>query len=96
MRGTWLAAFVAPFAAAAVLTSLAAQAPDLPEDPDRAAVIDMCSNCHGLARSVQKRHTEAEWRAIVTDMREKGAPGSDDDAAAVVRYLTKYFGPTSR
>lgn len=73
----------------------AAAAADFPDDPDRPAFIDMCSNCHTPGHSVEQRHTEAEWRAIVNDMREKGAPGTDDDAAAVVRYLTKYFGPTS-
>lgn len=71
----------------------AAQAPELPDDDGRAAVVDMCSNCHGLAKSVEKRHTESEWRAIVADMRDKGAPGGDDDAAAVVKYLAKHFGP---
>jgi hypothetical protein len=75
------------------LPALAVQAPDLPDDQGRAEVVDMCSNCHGLAKSVEKRHTEAEWRAIVADMREKGAPGSDGDAAAAVAYLTRHFGP---
>jgi competence protein ComEA len=33
-----------------------------------------------------------EWQAIVDDMRDKGAAGSDDDAKQTVAYLTKYFG----
>lgn len=92
----WVLAGVTLGLAATLALRGAAQAAELPDDPDKSAVVDMCSNCHTLAHSVEKRHTEAEWRAIVDDMRAKGAPGTDDDAAAVVRYLSRYFGPAGK
>ena len=56
------------------------------------AVVTMCSNCHGLATSIARPHTRPEWQALVDLMRQRGAPGTDDDAAAVTGYLTRHFG----
>ena len=64
----------------------------LPAGEGRPAVVTMCSNCHGLATSVAQRHTRAEWQALVDLMRQRGAPGTDDDAARVVAYLSRHFG----
>ena len=52
----------------------------------------MCSTCHGLATSIAQRHTRLEWQALVDLMRQRGAPGTDADAAMAVTYLTRHFG----
>jgi competence protein ComEA len=64
----------------------------LPDGDGRDVVVRMCGDCHGVGPSVAKRHNRVEWQAIVDDMRDKGAPGSDDDAKLTVAYLTTYFG----
>ncbi len=69
-----------------------AQPDALPDGDGRDVVVRMCGDCHGVGPSVAKRHNRIEWQAIVDDMREKGAPGSDDEAKQTVAYLTKYFG----
>jgi glucose dehydrogenase/type 1 glutamine amidotransferase len=64
----------------------------LPEGAGRAAVVKMCSDCHGIETSISPRHSHAEWQALVQSMRDRGAPGSDDDIRAAVGYLSRYFG----
>jgi competence ComEA-like helix-hairpin-helix protein len=51
----------------------------------------MCVPCHGVLRAVAERKTARGWAATVDSMREKGAKGSDDQAAAVVVYLSAHF-----
>jgi glucose dehydrogenase/type 1 glutamine amidotransferase len=67
----------------------------LPPGEGRAAVVRMCSACHGLATSIAQRHARLEWQALVDLMRQRGAPGTDADAAAVVGYLAGHFGPSN-
>ena len=64
----------------------------LPAGEERPAVVKMCSSCHGLATSVAQRRTRPEWQALVDLMRQRGAPGTDDEAALVVTYLSRHFG----
>ena len=64
----------------------------LPAGDGRPAVVTMCSSCHGLATSVAQRHTRPEWSALVDLMRQRGAPGTDDEAERVVTYLSRHFG----
>ncbi len=66
----------------------------LPPGEGRAAVVTMCgaSTCHGVASSVATRRTRLDWQSVIEDMREKGAPGSDEDESAAMGYLLKFFG----
>jgi uncharacterized protein len=64
----------------------------LPAGEGRASVITMCSPCHGLATSIAPRHTRLEWQALVDLMRQRGAPGTDAEAASAVRYLARHYG----
>ena len=64
----------------------------LPAGEGRAAAVMMCSDCHGLATSIARPHTRLEWQGLVDLMRQRGAPGTDEDAAAAAGYLTRYFG----
>jgi glucose dehydrogenase/type 1 glutamine amidotransferase len=76
-----------PAAAAAPLDPSA-----LPPGRGRDSVLTMCSGCHGLGTSVAQRHTRLEWQGLVDLMRQRGAPGTEDDAAAAVGYLAGHFG----
>jgi hypothetical protein len=67
-------------------------ATQLPAGEGRAAAVMMCSNCHGLATSIAESHTRLEWQGLVDLMRQRGAPGTDEDAEAVTGYLTRHFG----
>jgi len=68
-------------------------APDpLPPGDGRRSVENMCSGCHGLATSIARRHTRLEWEALIDLMRQRGAPGTDEDAQSTLGYLARYFG----
>ena len=63
----------------------------LPPGDGRDAVLFMCVPCHGIPTAVVNRRTAKGWQATVDDMREKGAQGSDDQAAAATSYLSRFF-----
>ena len=52
----------------------------------------MCSNCHALQRVTKTRFPRKFWESTVDDMVSRGAEGSEEEANAVVSYLTRNFG----
>jgi competence ComEA-like helix-hairpin-helix protein len=78
----------APGSAAAA----AARKGELPAGEGRESVITMCSGCHGLDTSVAQRRTAKEWQMLVQAMVALGAPGTKDDAAKAVSYLSWRYG----
>lgn len=71
---------------------IAAQDDGLPEGRGKDAVLRMCVNCHGPERITSEKYTKKHWSEVVDDMVTRGAEGSDEDAVAVVSYLTRNFG----
>jgi competence ComEA-like helix-hairpin-helix protein len=69
---------------------LAAQ--ELPQAPARETVKKICGNCHEIETVISSRHTKIGWQQITDDMISRGAEGTDDEMAAVVAYLTTWFG----
>lgn len=52
-----------------------------------------CSQCHSLDRPRSKKKTGAEWEATVMRMKNvNGCPITDDEAKAIIEYLTKTYG----
>jgi competence ComEA-like helix-hairpin-helix protein len=64
----------------------------IPDAPARAALKKICGNCHEVETVVASRRTRIGWERSVEDMVTRGAEGSDEDMAAIVDYLTAYFG----
>lgn len=62
--------------------------PQLPDAPGKAATQKLCSGCHGAEIVLGKPHSEDGWGAIVADMVQRGAKGSEEDFYDVVQYLT--------
>ncbi len=54
-----------------------------------------CRMCHSLDYIVmQPRGAEAQWRGVVTKMiKVFGAPIPEDEARAIVQYLSAEYGP---
>ena len=82
----WLAAIAQP-----ALLMAQDEKPQLPEGKGRATMIRLCSNCHGPQIVLGKPNSEDGWGAIVADMVQRGAPGTEDELYEVVQYLTKYI-----
>jgi cytochrome c5 len=85
--------------AAAVTTSLfssgAALAQNLPAGDGQDTVAATCTMCHGVDVIVASRRPPDEWLEVVSRMVGNGANLSDDQFAAVVKYLSAALGPPS-
>ena len=75
---------------AALSCALAAEdKPQLPDAPGKATVLKVCGNCHGAEIVLGRPNSEEGWNAVIIDMVQRGAEGTDEEYDEVVRYLTK-------
>ena len=63
--------------------------PQLPDGPGKAVTQKVCAGCHGAELMLGKPHSEDGWGAIVADMIQRGAKGSDEEFYEVIQYLTQ-------
>jgi len=75
---------------AACLLTAAEDKRQLPEGEGKATTLKLCNTCHGAQVVLGKPHSEEGWSAIVVDMVQRGAKGTDDEFYEVIQYLTKY------
>ena len=62
-------------------------------DPEARRLLNRaCSTCHGLERVESKRNAEEAWRALLVDMRERGAQLTDDELEHLVEWLGRVWG----
>ena len=66
---------------------------NLPEGAGKAPLVRMCSVCHELERVLGVRHSPHEWAAILENMSQRGAQGTDEEWDALFEYLSQHFGP---
>jgi mono/diheme cytochrome c family protein len=69
-----------------------AHAQDLPDGAGKDLVMNVCTQCHDLARITSKSRTKEEWNDTVDKMAMRGAKASDEEFETIVTYLAKYFG----
>jgi competence protein ComEA len=74
---------------------LCAQSLQLPEAPGKATTQKVCGSCHGAEVVIGRQESREGWGAIVEDMIQRGATGSDDQFYEVVDYLANNFSKTS-
>jgi competence protein ComEA len=65
--------------------------PGLPEGPGRDALIKVCSGCHSPESVIGMAKTREDWAALVGDMVNQGAQGSDEEFARIIDYLAANF-----
>jgi competence protein ComEA len=81
-----------------ILVALApamAQSLKLPDAPGRATTEKVCGACHGAELLIGRQETKETWGAVVDDMIQRGASGTDDEFFEVVNYLSTNFSKTS-
>src|SRR5579862_5906969 len=49
--------------------------------------------CHGVDLVTKQRQSADGWAAVVDDMVNRGAQGTDDEFEMVINYLSKNFAP---
>jgi competence protein ComEA len=64
----------------------------LPASPGREATQRICGTCHEIEAVIASRRTRIGWEQMTEEMIGRGAEGSAEEMAAVVAYLTEYFG----
>jgi competence protein ComEA len=64
----------------------------LPDGPGKESLEKVCANCHEVEAVIGMRRTRIGWQQMVEDMIGRGAEGSEEEMAAVVSYLTAFFG----
>lgn len=65
-----------------------------PEGLGRGLVIDSCGGCHAVACSAIGQRTEARWKTLESDHRDRVADMSNDDYVALFQYLSANFNST--
>jgi competence protein ComEA len=66
---------------------------ELPEGPGKAATAKVCGQCHEAELAASLRQGRDAWNDEVSKMASLGAEGTEQEFAAIVDYLAKYFGP---
>jgi competence protein ComEA len=94
VRSDAVKCFAALFLSAFNMPLLAEKVP-LPEGPGKAETVRVCNQCHGVEVAASRRESREGWNAIVADMVERGAQGTDDELGAIVEYLVTNFSKTS-
>jgi len=65
---------------------------DLPDAPGKESLQQVCSSCHDLDTVTATHRSKTAWQQTIDDMVDRGASGSDDDMAAILSYLTTFYG----
>jgi mono/diheme cytochrome c family protein len=80
----------------AVLPMPGTQFKQLPNGPGKAEVEAACYACHSADILAQQRLTEKQWLASVEKMVRWGAVVPDAQKDAIVKYLSRHYGPKNR
>jgi hypothetical protein len=75
------------------ITVAGAQTKPLPPGPMQAKVKATCTQCHNAARITEQHLTKEEWSTELDKMVGLGAAVEDADRPALLKYLSKNFGP---
>jgi competence protein ComEA len=79
----------------AASTTVKAQSLKLPDGPGKATTQKVCGSCHGAELVIGRQENKETWGAIVEDMIQRGATGTEDEFFEVVDYLGTHFSKTS-
>src|SRR5947209_19235401 len=62
-----------------------------PEGPGKAALLKVCSDCHGPESAVGQLKTRQEWSKTLDEMAANGAQGTDEEWNQILEYLDKNY-----
>jgi competence protein ComEA len=67
----------------------------LPEGAGKATTQKVCGSCHGAELVIGRQESREAWGAIIEDMIQRGATGTEDEFFEVVDYLATNFSKSS-
>jgi cytochrome c5 len=65
----------------------------LPDGAGKEVILNICTQCHDLERVRRTRLNAEGWAEVLGNMLNEGAPLTDADFAAALRYLARNFRP---
>jgi len=65
----------------------------LPDGAGKEVILTICTQCHDLQRVRRTRLNAEGWAEVLGNMINEGAPLTDSDFAAALRYLARNFRP---
>ena len=77
------------------VSALHAQSLKLPDGPGKDTTEKVCGACHGAELVIGRQETREGWGAIVNEMIQRGATGTDEEFYQIVEYLSANFSKTS-
>lgn len=77
------------------VAALCAQSLKLPDGAGKATTQKVCGSCHAAEIMIGRQETKETWAAVLDDMIQRGATGSDDQFYEVMDYLATHFSKTS-
>lgn len=90
---TWLVSKFGPETKPFPRTYIPQEITEFFSDPEANRLIDRaCASCHARDRVDKSRNAEERWRAIILDMRERGAEVSDQEVEQLVEWLGRVRG----
>ncbi|OLB63532.1 MAG: hypothetical protein AUI11_00975 [Acidobacteria bacterium 13_2_20CM_2_66_4] len=96
-RPAWFPRACAAVCGAALLTCMIsaqtppAKNPTFPDGPGKAALLKVCSDCHGPESAVGQFKTRDEWTKTLDEMAANGAQGTDEEWNQILEYLDKNY-----
>jgi competence protein ComEA len=75
----------------ALATGAGVASAQLPDGPGKETVVRICGTCHEPNRAAAVRLTREGWEQTVSDMRWRGAKGTDEEFAQIIDYLATNF-----
>ena len=72
-----------------------AQGLKMPDGPGKETTQRVCGSCHGAELVIGRQESRETWGAVVDDMIQRGATGTQEEFYDVVDYLATNFSPSS-
>jgi hypothetical protein len=89
----WLAATFGPETKPFPRTYVPEEITEFFSDPEAYRLLNRsCTKCHAMDRVEKTRNTSERWRAIILDMRERGAQIGDHEVEQLVEWLARVRG----
>ena len=85
-----------PARSTTIRRDLSAPGAPLPDAPEKALVVRVCTKCHGAGVFSSMRMSRKAWQNEVAAMVEKGATGTPAEMQAVTDYLARNFGSDAK
>src|SRR5204863_7439114 len=67
------------------------KASKFPAGPGKAALLKVCSDCHGPGSAVGQLKTRQEWSKTLDEMAANGAQGTEEEWNQILEYLDRNF-----